>query len=121
MRSHFVVVGMYHICCDRCYCCSLVHFNVLQHSYIQPSYKYIRHPSYVGFYYWSVGTQMVLTNYFHVAIFSYAAWWFFKIRIPYEEESLLHHFGDEYMNYAKTTYIGIPFIQSPINGKVKNR
>ena len=56
-----------------------------------------------------------------MVLFPYAAWWFFKIRIPYEEESLLIHFGDEYLSYAKTTFMGIPFIQSPIHGKVKNR
>jgi len=84
-------------------------------------YKYIRHPSYVGFFYWAVGTQLVLNNYVNIVVFAIAVWWFFRVRIPYEEESLLLHFGDEYMTYAKTTYICIPFIQSSINGKVKNR
>jgi hypothetical protein len=39
-----------------------------------------------------------------------AGWAFFSRRIPYEERSLIHHFGDDYYEYAKDTYICIPFI-----------
>jgi protein-S-isoprenylcysteine O-methyltransferase len=77
-------------------------------------YKYLRHPSYVGFYYWSIATQLVLNNWCSVIIFSAASFMFFRRRIPYEEESLLEHFPDEYEAYAKSTWVGIPFIPSII-------
>ena len=77
-------------------------------------YKYLRHPSYVGFYYWSIATQLVLNNWFSVCMFSAASWMFFRRRIPYEEESLLQLFPDEYAGYAKRTWVGIPFIPNII-------
>lgn len=46
--------------------------------------------------------------------FALAALRFFQIRIPYEEETLLILFGDEYADYLSTTYIGIPFVTSGI-------
>jgi protein-S-isoprenylcysteine O-methyltransferase len=73
-------------------------------------YRYLRHPSYVGFWYYSVGTQVVLGNWMSMVAFAMAGWAFFSRRIPYEERSLIHHFGDDYYEYAKDTYIGIPFI-----------
>lgn len=75
-------------------------------------YKYLRHPSYVGFFYWAIGTQLVLCNPLLVVIFAVASWMFFQQRIPYEEESLRHHFPDVYSNYAARTWIGIPFIKT---------
>jgi protein-S-isoprenylcysteine O-methyltransferase len=73
-------------------------------------YEYLRHPSYVGFYYWSIGTQLVLNNRISTVLFALAGWSFFSRRIPYEEQSLVHLFGDEYYQYALRTYVGIPFI-----------
>lgn len=75
-------------------------------------YKYLRHPSYVGFYYWSIATQVVLNNWFCAVLFALASLMFFRRRIPFEEESLLEHFPGEYETYAKATWIGIPFIPS---------
>lgn len=75
-------------------------------------YRWLRHPSYVGFYYWSVGTQCVLQNPVSGVLFVMAGWSFFSRRIPYEERSLVHLFGDEYYDYAMRTYVGIPFISS---------
>jgi protein-S-isoprenylcysteine O-methyltransferase len=75
-------------------------------------YKYLRHPSYFGFYYWCVGMQLVLNNYLSASLFAIASCMFFRRRIPYEEESLLHHFPNEYADYAKRTWVGIPFVPS---------
>lgn len=75
------------------------------------SYKYLRHPSYVGFFYWSIGTQMLLCNTLSMALFSVASWFFFKRRIPYEEETLYIHFGDDYHNYVQNSWMGLPFIK----------
>ncbi|CAJ1945708.1 unnamed protein product, partial [Cylindrotheca closterium] len=60
-------------------------------------YKYLRHPSYVGFHWWSFGTQLILNNPISACLFFAASLRFFSKRIPYEERSLLHHFPDEYM------------------------
>lgn len=35
---------------------------------------------------------------------------FFVRRIPYEEESLLEYFPDDYPAYRAKTWIGIPFV-----------
>ena len=78
-------------------------------------YQYFRHPSYAGFFYWSVATQLVLNNLLSTILFGMASLMFFRRRIPYEEECLMEHFpNDEYLNYARTTFIGIPYIPTSI-------
>lgn len=73
-------------------------------------YQIFRHPSYFGFYYWAVGTQLVLNNPISTILYAVAAWTFFRYRIAYEEETLRKLFPQEYESYAARTYIGIPFI-----------
>jgi len=75
-------------------------------------YRWFRHPSYTGFYYWSIGTQLVLHNRVSGLLFAVAGWKFFSQRIPYEERSLIRLFGDQYYDYVGRSYIGIPFIPS---------
>jgi protein-S-isoprenylcysteine O-methyltransferase Ste14 len=75
-------------------------------------YKYLRHPSYVGWFYWSIGTQCILLNPVCVVLYTLAAWHFFRIRIPYEEELLQRQYPHEYAAYMEVSYIGIPFIWS---------
>lgn len=77
-------------------------------------YSVLRHPSYVGFYYWSIGTQLLLGNALHAVLLAAVAWRFFARRIPYEEESLCQHFPAAYPAYVARTYMGIPFLQSNI-------
>ena len=74
------------------------------------SYSILRHPSYVGFYYWSIATQLLLNNFVHTMLFAGASTLFFRKRIPYEEESLMQYFPDQYPAYRKKTWIGIPFV-----------
>eukprot|EP01034_Spumella_vulgaris_P024493 gene24493-30844_t len=76
-------------------------------------YSYLRHPSYFGWFYWSVGTQLILCNPVCTVLYAIASWSFFKDRIPYEEQLLLKFYGDEYTKYAQQTVIGIPFVVSP--------
>ena len=73
-------------------------------------YSVFRHPSYVGWFYWSVGTQLLLLCPFTTIAYAVTAWYFFMKRIPYEEGTLVRYFGDDYKRYIKTTWIGIPFI-----------
>ena len=85
-------------------------------------YTWLRHPSYTGFYYWSIGTQLVLHNPASALLFAVAGWKFFSQRIPYEERSLVRLFGDQYYDYAMRTYVGIPFIPSiPKDGEDQNK
>lgn len=74
-------------------------------------YKYMRHPSYCGFFIWSIGTQIMLCNPLSTLAFAFVVWRFFRQRIPYEEFFLRQFFGSEYEVYATRTYSGIPFIK----------
>ena len=71
--------------------------------------------SYVGFHWWSFGSQLLLNNSVSACLFFAASLRFFSKSIPYEERSLLHHFPDEYLQYARQTWIMIPFVQSAID------
>ncbi|MEE6483666.1 hypothetical protein FKM82_013628 [Ascaphus truei] len=73
-------------------------------------YAWSRHPSYVGWFYWSIGTQVLLCN--PICIFGYtlASWRFFRERIEEEEFTLIHFFGEQYVEYKKNVPTGLPFI-----------
>eukprot|EP01029_Cantina_marsupialis_P011404 TRINITY_DN25434_c0_g1_i1.p1 TRINITY_DN25434_c0_g1~~TRINITY_DN25434_c0_g1_i1.p1 ORF type:complete len:172 (-),score=33.76 TRINITY_DN25434_c0_g1_i1:126-641(-) len=75
-------------------------------------YKIFRHPSYFGWFWWSVSTQAILCNPLSIIAYTAASWYFFNERIPGEEETLLDFFGDDYVEYIKESWIGIPFISS---------
>lgn len=73
-------------------------------------YQLLRHPSYFGFFWWGLGTQVVCGN--PVCFLGYAIvlWGFFQGRIAKEEEFLCEFFGEEYVEYRKRTRVGIPFV-----------
>ncbi|KAK3943061.1 Isoprenylcysteine carboxyl methyltransferase family-domain-containing protein [Diplogelasinospora grovesii] len=73
-------------------------------------YGRLRHPSYFGFFWWALGTQLVLGNV--VSFFAYAAvlWKFFSTRIRHEEELLVKFFGDEYIDYRDKVPTMLPFV-----------
>lgn len=73
-------------------------------------YAYLRHPAYFGFFWWSVGTQVLLGNPIAVLAYTAASWHFFYDRIPVEEELLVEFFGEQYLRYRKQTSVGIPLI-----------
>jgi len=77
-------------------------------------YAYLRHPSYFGWFYWSIGTQILLCNPICVVCYAYASWSFFSARIPFEEELLVKFYKQQYMDYASKTQIGIPFMRTSI-------
>ncbi|KJE98085.1 protein-S-isoprenylcysteine O-methyltransferase [Capsaspora owczarzaki ATCC 30864] len=75
-------------------------------------YGIVRHPSYMGWYLFSVGTQLLLVN--PVCLVGYAVfiWKFFSERIVSEEYYLLRHFGEAYRDYQKQVPLtGVPFVQ----------
>lgn len=43
--------------------------------------RYVRHPSYVGWFWWSIGTQIILVNPLCACAYAYASWKFFSERI----------------------------------------
>ena len=74
-------------------------------------YRYFRHPSYVGWFYWSTGTQLILCNPVCLVVYIATVWHFFKDRIETEEELLIHFFGQEYLDYKSRVGTGLPFIR----------
>ncbi|XP_025768362.1 protein-S-isoprenylcysteine O-methyltransferase [Puma concolor] len=74
-------------------------------------YAWFRHPSYVGWFYWSIGTQVMLCNPICGVGYALTVWRFFRDRTEEEEISLIHFFGDEYLEYKKRVPTGLPFIK----------
>jgi protein-S-isoprenylcysteine O-methyltransferase len=74
----------------------------------------LRHPAYAGWFYWSVGSQLMLLNPICTVLYTYVSWKFFSDRIPYEESMLCQMFPD-YPAYARSVPIGIPGIQGHIS------
>ncbi len=82
-------------------------------------YSLFRHPSYVGWFYWSIGTQVLLCNPVCLLGYAVASWMFFKERIENEEQSLILFFGEDYIEYKKKVGTGIPLISGyPMNESV---
>ncbi|KAH7887651.1 Isoprenylcysteine carboxyl methyltransferase family-domain-containing protein [Phlebopus sp. FC_14] len=73
-------------------------------------YSWFRHPSYAGFFYWALGTQMVLQNPVSFAAFVIILWRFFYRRIRAEEKALLLFFGNDYEVYRRHAGTKIPLI-----------
>ncbi|OMO88773.1 Isoprenylcysteine carboxyl methyltransferase [Corchorus olitorius] len=74
-------------------------------------YGFVRHPSYCGFFIWSVGTQIMMCNPISTIGFAFVVWKFFEKRIPYEEYFLRQFFGPEYEEYARRVPSGVPFVK----------
>ncbi|KAL6937482.1 hypothetical protein ACO0RG_003992 [Hanseniaspora osmophila] len=73
-------------------------------------YQYSRHPSYFGFFWWAVGTQLICLNPISFIVFTVVLWSFFKKRIQHEEQLLIKFFGKEYLDFKETVGVGIPGI-----------
>ncbi|KAJ5365125.1 hypothetical protein N7517_008011 [Penicillium concentricum] len=73
-------------------------------------YGYLRHPSYFGFFWWGLGTQLILGNMVCFVGYALVLWRFFSSRIKREEAYLISFFGEEYIQYRKATPVGIPGI-----------
>ena len=73
-------------------------------------YKICRHPSYFGFFIWSVGIEIMCVNPICTIAFTYILFLFFKNRIEFEEEYLIRFFGMEYIKYRREVSSLMPFI-----------
>ena len=74
-------------------------------------YSILRHPSYFGFFWWGIGTQVVLGNVICLIAYTVVLWRFFSARIQGEEVFLVQFFKQEYVDYRKRTPVGIPYIR----------
>lgn len=74
-------------------------------------YAYFRHPSYFGYFWWAVGTQMMVGNKVCLVGFAIVLWRFFDSRIRGEEKYLVSFFGEKYEDYRKRVGTKIPFIR----------
>jgi protein-S-isoprenylcysteine O-methyltransferase len=73
-------------------------------------YGVLRHPSYFGFFWWAVGTQVVLGNPISFVAYAFVMHMFFKDRIRREEGILVRFFGRDYEEYRRRVGIKIPLI-----------
>ena len=69
-----------------------------------------RHPSYFGFYLWSIGIEIMCCNPICFIGFTFILFYFFKNRILLEEKLLIQFFGEEYLEYKKKVGLLITFI-----------
>eukprot|EP00249_Psilotum_nudum_P002460 c15508_g1_i3 orf=234-665(-) len=74
-------------------------------------YRFVRHPGYLGFFVWSIGTQVLLCNPLCTIAYTIVTWRFFADRIQFEEYFLRQFFGRDYGDYARTVPSGIPFVK----------
>ncbi|MBZ3871385.1 Protein-S-isoprenylcysteine O-methyltransferase [Sciurus carolinensis] len=74
-------------------------------------YAWFRHPSYVGWFYWSIGTQVKMCNPICGVVYALTVWRIFRDGTEEEEISLIHFFGEEYLEYKKRVPTGLPFIK----------
>ncbi|KAF5333468.1 hypothetical protein D9611_002422 [Ephemerocybe angulata] len=73
-------------------------------------YAWFRHPSYAGFFYWGIGTQLLLQNPICFVLYACLLWRFFYYRLKFEEANLIKFFGNEYKEYRARVKVWIPFI-----------
>ena len=73
-------------------------------------YSICRHPSYFGFFIWSVGIEIMCVNPLCTIAFAYILFKFFKARTEMEEEYLIRFFGMEYIKYRREVGTLMPFI-----------
>lgn len=73
-------------------------------------YKYLRHPSYAFSLLTSLGLGLYLNNWLSLIFAFVPPFLAFAYRIKIEEQALVEQFGNEYIEYRKTTKKLIPFI-----------
>lgn len=73
-------------------------------------YGSLRHPSYFGFFWWGLGTQLVMGNVVCLVAYAAVLWKFFSSRIKVEEGFLVKFFGERYEEYRRQVGTKIPFV-----------
>lgn len=72
-------------------------------------YGVMRHPAYFGFFWWAVGTQMVLGNFFSLLAAVLVGWSTFAGRVKSDDESLGRSLGKPYLDYKRRVGTMMPF------------
>lgn len=73
-------------------------------------YAYERHPSYLGFFMYALGTQMYLGNPVSLCVCVIVLNKFFKDRVEYEEYFMEHFFDEEFTAYKQRTFSFADFL-----------
>ncbi|MEP6738394.1 MAG: isoprenylcysteine carboxylmethyltransferase family protein [Chryseolinea sp.] len=73
-------------------------------------YSVVRHPSYSASWLSFAGYGISLNNWVSFLLVSFSALAVFMYRIKVEEKVLIGQFGDQYLNYKKSTKAIIPFL-----------
>ncbi|MFP3596535.1 methyltransferase family protein [Chryseobacterium sp. SIMBA_029] len=73
-------------------------------------YKYLRHPSYAFSLLTSLGLGLYLNNWLSLLLAFIPPFLAFSYRISIEEQALVEQFGEEYIEYRKSTKKLIPFV-----------
>lgn len=81
-------------------------------------YSIFRHPSYTGFFYYTVASMVLIGNFVSAILFGLMLSVFFDDRISYEEHYLLKFFGDQYDRYRKSTHVFIPYLPEKIKKRL---
>lgn len=81
-------------------------------------YAYERHPGYLGYFVFSVSSQMLIKNPISTIVFTLVLWRFFLDRILDEEITLLKFFNQEYLDYKKDVGTHIPMIGKMVDLKL---
>lgn len=80
-----------------------------------------RHPGYLGYFFFSIFSQLTIKNFLSAILFTFVLWRFFLNRIVEEEHTLLRIFGEDYLEYKENVSTHIPFIGSLIDFRLKLR
>lgn len=73
-------------------------------------YSAVRHPVYLGFWLFAQGIELTLHNWVMLFVVAITLFWFFLIRIPFEEYFLGQIYGEQYQIYKRKVRLGVPFI-----------
>ncbi len=73
-------------------------------------YRWVRHPGYLGWFFWAIGIQLTLVNPGTTLLAAVVAQRFFARRIPKEEALLMQFFPADYEDYRRRTPTLLPFI-----------
>ena len=82
-------------------------------------YAYERHPGYLGYFVFSVSSQLLIKNPLSAVLFTFVLWRFFMQRILDEEITLLKFFNQEYLDYKREVGTHIPLIGKMVDMKLR--
>ncbi|CAD2105562.1 protein-S-isoprenylcysteine O-methyltransferase, putative [Plasmodium vinckei lentum] len=113
------IMGLLH--CSKNFCFYVLNVDSLINKYIKNKhslvtwglYKYMRHPCYTGWFYYSLFLQLSLFNIFGFFLCFIVSWLYFYNTIKLEEKFLIECYDEEYRKYkAQTPHIYIPFMKN---------